>query len=54
MSDNFKRETAGSKAGHSETGRSLSLSVELAEHFKQSGALANYFKEVRLINCMDL
>ena len=25
-------------AGHSETGRSLSLSVELAEHFKQSGA----------------
>ena len=29
-------------AGHSETGRSLS--VELAEHFKQSGApLANLF-----------
>ena len=38
MSDNFRRETAGSKAGHSETGRSLSLSVELAEHFKQSMA----------------
>ena len=47
MSDNLRRETVGS--------------VELAEHFKESGSPrpsalgpANYFKQVRLINCMNL
>ena len=40
MSDNFRRETVGS--------------VELAEHFKQLGSPMNYFKQVRLINCMNL